>query len=484
MAIYRPEMARFTFGSEKGHGGYQDTFTTGNIGTNITNPTDLKAGDRHITLVDAIDGLEVGDYVEIGPAPIEIRRILAIDATNAKNIYLDYPLGYGHDGAKLKKIELEQVVALVEATGNASKTTTNIKYIPGVYDSVQVPDLTPEFIPKYFLKTENDRNWSYMYRGRQTFNGSVPDFILLDGRPLRFALGTETPTKSGTDDAPVYIHKINETAELSSMTWNLELQSSDKDSNNIFTRRYLGGLVNRATISANEGEYLRMGWDDVQFLDLVHNQLQMNITDNINKKFDVSRSSAALVHPDIVYPDYEPYYFSTGELKFFGYSFARIRNFRIEINNNIEARYYIDKRDSDRRGPSEFLEQQREYTMTVSLGMEDTIAAATDATTDAIRTIWKELILEGNYKGYGQSGQPQGFTVEMQFTRGPNDHIKIVSPHKANVLDTPGTAFESQGCFFRRATHTLGEESPIQIDGEIILRNLGITVVDKIATYP
>ena len=473
-------MARFTFGPETGHGGYQDSpADTGAIGVISTVPVDLKAGDISFTLSANIPGLILGDYIEVRPGTTEIRRVLAKEGLV---VYLDYPLGYDHTAAKVKELTPVEVV-----TASTMGANTNIKYIPGVYESVQVPDLVPEFMPKYFLKSNNDRNWSYIYRGRQTFNGSLPNFILLNGFPLRFALGKVVTTSVAT----VHTHKISEEAELPSMTWNLQLQDSDKNSANNFIRRYVGGIVNRATISANEGEMLRMGWDDVQFLDLVHNQTKMVAP------VDISRSSAALIQPgvaggaatsDIVYPETEPYFFSNGELKFFGITFARVRNFRIEINNNIEARYYIRKQTADRRGPSEFLEQQREYTMTVALGMEDTQLDESVA-----RTIWKELILEGNYKAYGTSGALTGFNMELIFTRGPNDYIKIVSPYKNDVATVASTSsvpatlsskFEEQGCFFRRASHNVEQESPIQVDGEIIMRNLGVSIVDAIATYP
>ena len=118
--------------------------------------------------------------------------------------------------------------------------------------------------------------------------------------------------------------------------------------------------------------------------------------------FDVERGSKFLIDPkgiggamgessstlsNATYPENEPYYFSEGTVSFFGIDFARIRNFRLEINNNIDPRYYINRRNG-RRGPAEFQEQFREYTMTAALAMQDSLPE--DNTT---RTMWKELIL-------------------------------------------------------------------------------------------
>jgi len=57
----------------------------------------------------------------------------------------------------------------------------------------------------------------------------------------------------------------------------------------------------------------------------------------------------------------------------------------------------------------------------------------------------------------------------------------ILNP--GTILATPTTGFESQGCFFNSAPHPIGQESPIEINGEIIIRNLGIQIVDQIPIY-
>ena len=40
----------------------------------------------------------------------------------------------------------------------------------------------------------------------------------------------------------------------------------------IYKRRYIGGIVDSATISASEGGMLMMSYDSVPFLDMIHNQ--------------------------------------------------------------------------------------------------------------------------------------------------------------------------------------------------------------------
>jgi hypothetical protein len=106
--------------------------------------------------------------------------------------------------------------------------------------------------------------------------------------------------------------------------------------------------------------------------------------------------------------------------------------------------------------------------------MSDSVSAI--ATT---RTLWKELILEGGYSGYAQTGALTGFDMTLVFTRGANDTITITSPSSSAT-----SAFESQGCFFRRAQNSIETDSPVQVDGEIIMRNMSLVVVDSIPVYP
>ena len=591
MAIYRPEQARLSFSSEPAHGAYIESTTASTSGSAIayagepltlttTGDALLPAGTSQFTLPATLTATGVvGAYIQFGlvsEPDTEVRRIINIipNAVISTRSYvtLDFPLGFYHNAPS---------ISVVTASTAGYNYAT---FLPGVYESIQVPDLTPELMPKYFLKENNDRNWSYMYRGRQVFNGALGNVILLNGFPLRFALGKERISSLGgatattsdialypgmikvtvddaagfaagddiviynlaadenrevrkiievatdtltlnlplnraynlgcdvkkIDSATTYTHEILETGQLDSMTWNVLMNDSDSNSDNRFIRRFLGGVVNRATLSADEGGLLMFSWDDVQFLDFVHNQVKTgtntydpSITEAANRALaqpgviDIERGSSFLRDPrgiggamgessgalsDATYPENEPYYFSEGTVSFFGIEFARIRNFRLEINNNIDPRYYINRRNG-RRGPSEFQEQFREYTMTAALAMQDSLPG--DSTT---RTMWKELILEGNYEAFGAVGKLQGFEMKMEFIKG-NHKITIESPGTiANPISTtnqyPSPRLDSQGCFFRRATHNIEQEAPVQAEGEIVLRNLGVTVTDNIPVYP
>ena len=113
--------------------------------------------------------------------------------------------------------------------------------------------------------------------------------------------------------------------------------------------------------------------------------------------------------------------------------------------------------------------------MTAQVAMEDSVASSANT-----RTLWKELVLEGNY-GSGM----QGFDIHMTFTRGANDTIVIKSPSNATTASGGASAgFGAQGCFITAAPHPVGGDSPIQLDVNILMRDLSIVVTDSEAVYP
>ena len=254
MAIYRHDMAIFSYGPEDAPGGYKDSYTSGVTGS-VTGLSSGQAGSNIITFSSTPPTTIVsGAYItNAASTPSEVRRVLEVDGND---VFLDYPISKDWS-------EAGPATFAADAAG-----TSSCLFIPGAYESITVPDVQPEFNPRYFLNTNNDRNWTYMYRGRESFAGSAANIVLLDATPLVYILG-DARHFAKTD---YHEHIIFESAVPPSMTWDLQLRDSDNVEANDFNRRYVGGILNRGTLSAQEGELLRMGWDDVQFLDMIHNQ--------------------------------------------------------------------------------------------------------------------------------------------------------------------------------------------------------------------
>jgi hypothetical protein len=561
----------------------------------ITATAGVEAGARSIPVAEgwnviaghtgahmpSVSHFQVGDFIQIGPTlgptnaggsarESEVRRVEFIEGTS---LVIDRPTAFFHDDTT----NIQRVTALTDTTLDKF-----ITFVPGVYETVEVPDPQMAIEPKYYLGTASKRNPYQFLKGQQTYTGSIGGFVLLDGRALRFPIGkvnttttfvntasggandptygaminntagykkgdvfinidaalsggvvlgthllftgstTATTTSTATSevrkhvgittvaslqlDSPLqfahadnefvyaitttaggttvqvdsdttlipYAHTIAETVDLDSVSWHVHVRDSSETDANDFDRRYYGGKIGNISLSAEEGGLLTAGWDGVNFLGMAHNQKS-------HSGFTGDLPFYSLMQPirdaDVDAPGTidttataEPYYFSQGQVTLFGSVVARVRSFSLSIANNEEPRYYLKRTMGNHRGPSEILEQRREYTCSVTLALPD----ATTNTATAIN-VFKELLLEGDY-GSGM----QGFNVELRFDRGANDNIVVTIPDDG-VAATGGN---QQGAFINTAPHNISEANPMEVEAEILFRNLKIEVNDNIAVYP
>jgi hypothetical protein len=254
---------------------------------------------------------------------------------------------------------------------------------------------------------------------------------------------------------------------------------SNEDRTMAFDRRYYGGKIGSLTLSAEESAMVTASWDSVNFLGMVHNQNTVDLSTDITTPFFADMQS--IINSKVDFPTNEPYYFSQGEVQMFGQTIARIRSFSLSISNNEEPRYYIQKQMGRKRGPTEIREQRREYSLAVTLALPDAIAANT-----AQRTLFQEMLLEGNYGSaadFIRTGK-KGFDVSITLTRGNvvtgfEDNITITIPSS-----TAATGGNAQGAFIRTAPHNITEDNPFQVEADILFRNLSITVQDAEHYYP
>jgi|TARA_R110000824_G_scaffold59762_3_gene160231 hypothetical protein len=297
-----------------------------------------------------------------------------------------------------------------------------------------------------------------------------------------------------------YTHVISETTSLDTVSWHVHMRDSDETSANDFDRRYVGGMIGSSSIAGEEGGLVTMSWDSVNFLDMVHNQASQ--TDSylyagsapastvprygLMQSIDVDDVGEPGLNNGTGFPTTEPYYFSQGQIKFFGQEFARIRSFSLNISNGEEPRYYIQRSGMGRhRGPSEIFEGPREYSMACSVTLPDTIAATATTQTGATE-LFKQLLLEGDMGGTTAAQRMAGFTIALRFDRGASDSIIIDIP-SSTTAGTPTTAtaaLNSQGAFIRTAPHTITTDNPFQVELDILFRGMKITVNDSVPVYP
>ena len=175
MAVFRSDQSQLTYAMESSPGGDVE-LNNGSLkssGSNAVIKGAVTAGTSQVEYDGIGNGpFVVGDMVRIGPgtstsdagsstaAPFEVRRIVHGTnlAANDNTLYFDRPLGFNHvDNTTITEID-------------GSSTTQQAKIItevPGVYESVTLPDLTPSYEPRYFLGVGQKRDWTKMYIGAQ-----------------------------------------------------------------------------------------------------------------------------------------------------------------------------------------------------------------------------------------------------------------------------------------------------------------------------
>ena len=625
MAVYRSDQAQFTFAAEAGDGGSPEiaassTYLTGNhIGklNRQANP-----GDKSIAVKDSsgdgtafqgtISTALANCWLAIGTnssattsalaSDTEIRRVVFVDGGE---IYLDMPLAFPHaDSVDVKQVSTaasgvaDDLATMITApTSNANSTTSYDKlvtWVPGVYETIDTPDPQEAMEPRYMLGQNTKRNAYQIYKGQQTFTGSVSGMVLLNGMPLRFPLGTvvsqpetassvanttaagtagstrlrlsassgtgvvkngdvicieyasSTPTAtskmeirqivSGQPAAHIadgssanvklnyplffdhtaatvhavaspayYVHHIFEQTDLSRVSWNVNVK--DENGENTFQRRYFGGLIGSMTIAAEEGGLLTCGWDTATFLGMVHNLQDAGRSTLPLRKFtpmhDITKndigtptigarsgSAGSYVTSDIrSLPSTEPYYFSEGNVKMWGQTVARVRNFSINVTNGEEVRYYIRRADPDNRGPFEVRPGQRGYTMSATIGLPDA-GTTNNGFSDADQmSLWKELILSGDYTAADSSSATghAGFNIELQFTRGGNANdtltIRIPNDYDGSSEGT-GATTANQGAIIQTAPVPIDGATPLEQSANIIFKSMKIEVSDGEPFYP
>ena len=314
----------------------------------------------------------------------------------------------------------------------------------GVVQTATIPDPTVDFQPFWGQGTSSARNWYTAYHGRVQLVGGVPDIILLEGRPLIYPIGDVVTVSAITSG--VYTHTIIETNTLKSLAWHVTY--TDSDGVIQLMRRFLGGKVNRATIEGSEGDFLKMSFDEIDFTSMHHNQSGMTYYN----------SNVIDVNP--VYPTTEPYLFSYGSLSLGGTIFARIRNFRLSISNNLEAKYYVQA-SGNLFLPYEWREGRREYELTCTVDIEDA-------------ALYRELVSMGTY-----SSVYKGFQTIISFTKSATDNITITMP-----AATPAPGGDSLGCLIRTAPHNIVQEPIVSVPLSIIGRGLNIIINNTTFIYP
>ena len=660
MAIYRSDQAQFTFAAEATDGAMPEELRIDTTvdGSTIRAEYPAKAGAQEVwvTTVDnfvtsgALNPVNVyacfnnSNVAHMGSP--EVVRVVGYTDLTGNNagvgiLYLATPLARDHAAGCSVLPASSQTSTSTTATVNRSNPPTGaisaaatdgtnvhsdsrkfITWIPGVYDTVDAPDLEEAYEERFFLADNTRRNPFMLFKGTQSFEGAVAGMVLLNGWPLRFAFGgidtwpinasdaldvtnvggannlfrlsgakgdvrakvfrngstdvdipvdTTLLLNAGADAAVTfnstglskgaeivrvtdrtdstltdndwvefnqplqydhgpgaadyagvggqaiaivtdseasgalsYLRHIYSETRLPSMTWNINVR--DEDGVNDFQRRYYGGKLGAMTITAEEGGLVLCDWDSVQFLGMVHNQYvnarhiagvqadaghgmrRYHPMMNIGKgDLGIPNAGSDDITP-VGLPATQPYYFSEGEIKFFGRTVARLRSFSLSVTNALEPRYYVRDTHIDDRGPFEIKEGQRTYSMTATVGLPDS-TKSDSGNDDAAYSVFKELMMSGNYSqadattGITNTLGMAGFDIEITFKRANNnrDYIKLVIPEggtstDAGPLNSATGGPNKQGAFIVNAPINIDNNNPMEQNVNIMFSNMRIEI--------
>jgi hypothetical protein len=232
MAIYRPDQAQLSFASEGAQGADSELKVAAYKGSGAVALTlaALTPGMSEIHYTDlATSTWTVGDFVQIGVLtsvattavaashtnPYEVRRIEYVSVTNSTTgtIRLDRPVAFNHK-ADSRIIEVD---AAANSAAQEALSIPSMRFIPGAYTSVTVPDLTPTLEPRYFLGNGNRRNFTEVYRGSQAYSGSLGGVTALNGFMLRFGIGDVRTALLTDNDYGLATFLVNGTASAGDM---------------------------------------------------------------------------------------------------------------------------------------------------------------------------------------------------------------------------------------------------------------------------
>ena len=226
MAVLRPDQAQLTIMRETSPGADPDRLAISATSSGAANttlhaasgiPSNYPPGTTKIYVTNT-GGKQVGDFIAIGPVTppneagaepaaaatahsghTEIRRVEHIEldpgSTTRGWVFLDRPLAFNHNQTNgVTTTAVQTVSQIVNPNANVLLATSkHIKFVPGVYDTVDTPDPEMALEPRYFLGQSSMRNFTSVYSGQHTYQGALNGIILLNGWPLRWGIGTEIP---------------------------------------------------------------------------------------------------------------------------------------------------------------------------------------------------------------------------------------------------------------------------------------------------
>jgi len=252
----------------------------------------------------------------------------------------------------------------------------------GIHDTIEAPDIEFGWEPHFGVFSGRDR--ATIMRGQASLRGSLPD--------VRVQAGLTTFLTN---------HILRPVAGYDELVdpFTLYIAYIDTGGNVQLGRYFTGGKVNRASVAAAEGQELRFSVDEMLFQHLYTTR---------NSGNDPYSASNPATDPG--YSSTGRFMFAHGDVTIGGITFPRIRRFNLSVDNQIEARYYI-QRDGTTGilYPNALVEGRRVWRLEVDVDI-------TDPTSNGDLDLWDFLVNQGA-SGAGDQGMTSGVQVVLAFNQ-------------------------------------------------------------------
>lgn len=274
----------------------------------------------------------------------------------------------------------------------ADAVTPNMRF--GLHEQVTAPDPNLDWYPFYGVASPRSR--LTILRGRWDLRASVPDIKLLRGG----SLGETLAICIGRLDGNTIKEGISSTDERqNSMT--MQIAARDTDGNYGFVRNYVGGKVNRWSLSANEGEELRLNIEEIIFKDIQH---------NIS---GAAKDTGAGLGSDPGPNAGGRFIFAGATIQIFGTTVCRIKRFTLSGDNMLEPKYYLCEAAGDpahlTQVCNDIVEGKRAYSLDIELDM---------ASADTDLVLFKALLNQG---ATGEDAPTIGGIINADFAVTPGE---------------------------------------------------------------
>lgn len=276
------------------------------------------------------------------------------------------------------RTERAQVLWAAESTFGSIAPAPYARF--GIHDTVESPD--PEFAWEPHFGVFSGRDRATIMRGQATLRGSIPDIRVQTGLTAFMRDHVLRPV-AGYDELvdpfTLYIGYI------------------DTSGNVQLGRYFVGGKVNRASVSAAEGQELRLGVDEMLFLRMYTTR------DGGNDPYSASNPAT-----DPGFSSTGRFMFAHGTVTIAGITYSTVRRFNLSVDNQIEPRYYI-QRDATTAilHPNDLIEGRRVWRLEVDVDIVNP-AASQDL------ELWDFLVNQGAAVA-GDQGMTRGGQITLQF---------------------------------------------------------------------